>query len=70
MNLKGSVIFLYLLFWFVELWADNLVENLSGDLEHTLQSPYFIYRNANQEDLCIQFHNSSEFDDVTSLFQR
>ncbi|XP_024376583.1 mRNA-decapping enzyme-like protein [Physcomitrium patens] len=50
--------------------TDNLVENLSGDLEHTLQSPYFIYRNANQEDLCIQFHNSSEFDDVTSLFQR
>jgi len=50
--------------------TDNLVENLLGDFEYEVQSPYLLYRNATQEVNGIWFYNPRECEDVANLFQR
>lgn len=50
--------------------TNNLVENVLGDFEFEVQSPYLLYRNATQEVNGIWFYNPRECEDVASLFQR
>ncbi|XP_024378805.1 mRNA-decapping enzyme-like protein isoform X2 [Physcomitrium patens] len=50
--------------------TDNLVENLLGDFEFEVQTPYILYRNANQETNAIWFYSARECEDVANLFQR
>lgn len=46
------------------------MENLLGDFEYEVQSPYLLYRNATQEVNGIWFYNPRECEDVANLFQR
>ncbi|KAB5552974.1 hypothetical protein DKX38_010285 [Salix brachista] len=50
--------------------AENLVENLLGDFEYEVQSPYLLYRNQSQEVNGIWFYNRRECEDVANLFTR
>lgn len=56
----------------VSCWfgTDNLVENLLGDFEYEVQSPYLLYRNAAQEVNGIWFFSPRECEDVANLFTR
>lgn len=50
--------------------SDNLVENLLGDFEYEVQSPYLLYRNAAQEVNGIWFYNARECEEVANLLSR
>uniref|UniRef100_A0A2P2LYT1 Uncharacterized protein mRNA-decapping enzyme-like protein n=1 Tax=Rhizophora mucronata TaxID=61149 RepID=A0A2P2LYT1_RHIMU len=50
--------------------TENLVENLLGDFEYEVQTPYLLYRNAAQEVNGIWFYNLRECEEVANLFSR
>ncbi|KAK6942569.1 mRNA-decapping enzyme subunit 1 [Dillenia turbinata] len=50
--------------------TENLVENLLGDFEFEVQTPYLLYRNASQEVIGIWFYNANECEEVGNLFSR
>lgn len=50
--------------------AENLVEDLLGDFEFELQTPYLLYRNAVQEVNGIWFYNPRECEDAAKLITR
>ncbi|KAK6944071.1 mRNA-decapping enzyme subunit 1, partial [Dillenia turbinata] len=50
--------------------TENLVENLLGDFEFEVQTPYLLYRNASQEVIGIWFYNANECEEVGNLFNR
>ncbi|KAL3620208.1 hypothetical protein CASFOL_035120 [Castilleja foliolosa] len=50
--------------------TDNLVENLLGDFEYEVQTPYLLYRNASQEVNGIWFYNARECEEIANLFSR
>ncbi|CAH9093739.1 unnamed protein product [Cuscuta epithymum] len=50
--------------------ADNLVEDLLGDFEFEVQTPYLLYRNAAQEVNGIWFYYEHECEEVGNLFTR
>ncbi|PIA28175.1 hypothetical protein AQUCO_07200073v1 [Aquilegia coerulea] len=45
-------------------------ENLLGDFEYEIQTPYLLYRNASQDVNGIWFYNTSDCEDVANLFSR
>lgn len=50
--------------------AENLVEDLLGDFEFEVQTPYLLYRNAVQEVNGIWFYNPRECEDAAKLMTR